>query len=338
MDYIGVHLYSHSSYRISEPINIIFELTNHTRTLVYILPWGTPLEGLRSNCLEVLKRGKLVSYDGIMSKKALPRKGNFIALKPGQSIQHKVELSHAYNLSGPGPVVVSFNKSKLVYFTGRSISKSKKLSVQIKPASFTVTGKQKKPTLGEIARRFAIKTKKIIPASRQLSALALNFRAPQFVNGTAEQQSIVLTAHQNGASLASQALGNLANDNNYKQWFGSYTDDRFGTVQNEFQAIVDDFRNRDFTYNLTGNGCADGDFAYTTRGDSTVYVCSRFWDAPATGTDSQAGTMVHEHSHASANTDDDPDGKGMVACRQLAADNPDNAIRNADNLEYYSKG
>jgi hypothetical protein len=37
-----------------------------------------------------------------------------------------------------------------------------------------------------------------------------------------------------------------------------------------------------------------------------IFLCNAFWSAPATGTDSKMGTIVHEMSHfiATADTDD----------------------------------
>ena len=91
-----------------------------------------------------------------------------------------------------------------------------------------------------------------------------------------------------------------------------------------------------FTYDLTGTGCGSGVFAYTYRGTTTIWMCDAFWSAPATGTDSKAGTMVHEHSHASAFTDDTT--YGQPNCRKLAVNSPDKATKNADSHEYYVGG
>jgi peptidyl-Lys metalloendopeptidase len=68
-----------------------------------------------------------------------------------------------------------------------------------------------------------------------------------------------------------------------------------------------------------------------------IYLCGAFWAAPLTGTDSKAGTLIHEMSHFDvvANTDDYA--YGQTAARNLAASNPDQAIRNADNHEYFAE-
>jgi len=91
-----------------------------------------------------------------------------------------------------------------------------------------------------------------------------------------------------------------------------------------------------FTYDLSGSGCQSGWFAYTHKGDTTIWLCGNFWAAPATGTDSKAGTTIHEHSHSDANTDDVT--YGQTKARALATSNPNQAVKNADNYEYYAGG
>ena len=48
-----------------------------------------------------------------------------------------------------------------------------------------------------------------------------------------------------------------------------------------------------FTYDCT---CTDsGTYAYVYPDDfGHIYLCGAFWDAPNTGTDSRAGTLIHE--------------------------------------------
>ncbi|MDE3251081.1 MAG: peptidase M35, partial [Bacteroidota bacterium] len=103
------------------------------------------------------------------------------------------------------------------------------------------------------------------------------------------------------------------------------------------KSIIQGFETTPFTYDLTGSNCMPGAYAATTKGGDTIWICTGFWNAPATGTDSKAGTLVHEHSHASAGTED-LGGYGRTNCQSLAATKPDDAIKNADNYEYFAGG
>jgi hypothetical protein len=156
------------------------------------------------------------------------------------------------------------------------------------------------------------------------------------LGGIAGRKTIVNNAHQNGYALTSTVLSNMANNADYKTWFGAFTKLRFKKVKTDYQKIKNDFENKEFTYDLSGTDCDSGDYAYTFKGTTTIWLCSSFWSAPHLGSDSQAGTMVHEHSHASAYTDDNA--YGPASCKMLAKTNPSKAIRNADSHEYYAKG
>jgi peptidyl-Lys metalloendopeptidase len=85
--------------------------------------------------------------------------------------------------------------------------------------------------------------------------------------------------------------------------------------------------------------CTDaGVYAYVFANQPyKIYACPVFWTAPALGTDSKAGTMIHEMSHFTvvAGTQDFVYGQSGAAA--LAISNPANALRNADNHEYFAE-
>ncbi len=58
-----------------------------------------------------------------------------------------------------------------------------------------------------------------------------------------------------------------------------------------------------------------------------------FWRAKLTGQDSQAGTILHELSHEVENTADYA--YWVTDTLKLATDDPDMAVDNADNYEYF---
>lgn len=350
MDSLAVKLYSHETYKKDEKANLIFELTNHSKVPVHILKWNTPLEGLKSDCLNVKKNGKPVSYDGLLIKRGQPQPNDFITLHPGESISNKIDVGEAYNISKPGEVKVDYKPESLKYYeeqptadflskavTDKSSKKASLIKVQTKQAAFKIAGGTKERlTKGEQLRQ--LESKNIISTKKKVSVDG-GLKSCVFNGGTADRQAIVRTAHQNGYNLTVAALNSMTKNAFYKLWFGVYTKTRFNKVKSDYQKIKNDFENKEFTYDLTGQSCGNGVYAYTYKGAATIWLCSAFWTAPDTGTDSRAGTMVHEHSHASANTDDLAYGQdGPDGCKQLAISNPAKAIKNADSHEYYAKG
>ena len=68
-----------------------------------------------------------------------------------------------------------------------------------------------------------------------------------------------------------------------------------------------------------------------------IYLCGAFWAAPNTGTDSRAGTLIHESSHFTLNGGTADNAYGQTACRALAKSSPSKAIMNADSHEYFAE-
>lgn len=68
-----------------------------------------------------------------------------------------------------------------------------------------------------------------------------------------------------------------------------------------------------------------------------ITLCGAFWDAPATGTDSKAGTLIHESSHFTKNGGTDDVVYGQSAAKSLAKSSPAQAITNADSHEYFAE-
>lgn len=113
MDTLHIQLYSHDEYKKDEATSLIFEVVNPTDKPIRILKWNTPLEGLRSDCLDVKRNGKPVPYVGIMVKRAAPTEDDFLTILPRKSVTNKVDLGVAYDMSSPGHVKVDYKKDGL---------------------------------------------------------------------------------------------------------------------------------------------------------------------------------------------------------------------------------
>src|SRR4029079_13497331 len=68
-----------------------------------------------------------------------------------------------------------------------------------------------------------------------------------------------------------------------------------------------------------------------------IYLGRVYWSAPATGTDSQAGTLIHEVSHFTVVAGTDDLAYGQTAAKARATSAPASAIRNADSHEYFAE-
>ena len=201
---------------------------------------------------------------------------------------------------------------------------------------------------------------------------ALTERA-RFTGCSSSQQSALKTAAAYANKYAASALAYLQQHASspptprYKTWFGAYTPAHHALVQTHFARIAA-HNYTSFAYDC--RTCADpGTFAMVDPGEpGTVYLCGAFWDAPTTGTDSQAGTLIHEvrpslssrlrffgssrstlrsgadgqvdstqASHFTANGGTDDYVYGQDGAESLARSDPGEAVMNADSHEYFAE-
>ncbi len=162
-----------------------------------------------------------------------------------------------------------------------------------------------------------------------------------FKGCTVEEIAAVTDAFGRAAPLVDRAIALIQREPghaNYAMWFGN---SRTKDVLSVYSAIAERFRSRE-TLQIHCNTqpiCAGGTFAYTSggrlgsSGPAIMGFCQRFFNAANDGFDSRPGTVVHEMSHLAANTVDIV--YGPSGARRLAAKQPVDASRNADNIEYF---
>ncbi|MCH8806100.1 MAG: hypothetical protein IH986_08430 [Planctomycetes bacterium] len=328
------------------PFLLTFEVVNRGDSDIYVLKHGTSLEGLFSDCFEITRDGKRVPYDGPLVKRGAPTEKDYVRIRPGKSVISEVDLSSCYQVSVPGKYEVA-SCGALPDVVTRSELRAKAKSdeptqapveVKVRTRKFTVKpGMHGRATTGEAARRQEDDTE--LPkakSTKKRKAKSAKAKTPTITGGSVDQKKKAQEGHDDGYNLAVAARAALNNEARYKEWFGTHTATRFKTVKDVYTTVRDRMRTKSFTYDLSGTGCKPSWYAYTYKGTTKIWYCGAFCSAPATGTDSKAGTVLHEHSHASASTDDIA--YGQSNCRQLAKTQPTSAVSNADNFEYYAGG
>ncbi|CDO73189.1 hypothetical protein BN946_scf185007.g244 [Trametes cinnabarina] len=127
----------------------------------------------------------------------------------------------------------------------------------------------------------------------------------------------------------------MATSSRYTTWFGSYTSSHHNTVLSHYTKMNGN-NYSSFTYDCT---CTDpSTYAYVYPDNfGHIYLCSAFWQAPTTGTDSKGGTLVHESSHFTCNGGTQDYAYGQSDAKNLTKKDPAEAIMNADNHEYFAE-
>jgi len=351
---LSAELIVSGEYLSDRPVNIQVRLTNQSSENIFLLKAATPFEGLFSDCFEVNDTidQMPIYYDGFLVKRGPPPLESFLFLGPGAKVETTVDLGSAYAVAAPGlytvalHVTVSYSVGSLdggiLADFSRHQSKLGKQTLSTPSCPFKVLpGQFKRMTVGEQNRDPRAQAARLAPGG---GVKALDVPTPPNVVGADPTQTTqILQAHQNAYNLVVAALNNLGpvggpatTDPTYALWFGAYTDARFNIVSAVYGQVQTNFQGPAITYSTAGSNCLPNSLGYTSYGSTTIYLCSLFWSAPATGTDSQAGTLVHEHTHSDANTSDIA--YGQSDCQALAASNPDQAVNNADSYEYYAGG
>ena len=126
----------------------------------------------------------------------------------------------------------------------------------------------------------------------------------------------------------------------FKKWFGANDDKTRDIVKERLKKSLEHSK----SYKPENFEAGDPEFikknptvfAYVTKDNpDKIYLGPSFATAPATGTDSKAGTIGHEMTHFNKIAGTDDVVYGQKKSLQLAKDNPADALRNADSHEYY---
>ena len=315
-----------------EPILVEFLLTNTTGASIDVLKWKTPFDGIFDDMFRVARGAQTIPYVGPLAKRGKPMRSDFLTVAPNSTMSIAVDLSAAYAVYEAGPYSVVYDPaSGGVHVTAPASGGPpalRKAAVRTNAATFEVTASR------------------VRPRTSAAPATAMVALAPSFDHCSPDQKSQAQAALPEAVRISGEAVkalqGARPNDRpkaaRYKAWFGLYTDTRYAKVKAHFDKIHDALANKAVSFDC---GCKKANtYAYVYPSQPyKIFLCPKFWSAPAKGnaTDSRPGTLVHETSHFNvvAGTDDFVyDQEGAAA---LALDDPDQAVMNADNHEYFAE-
>jgi len=302
-------------------------LTNTSNKVARVPRYQLPLGQLEAKLFSISRDGEAVAYEGPMIKRGLPDASDFAILRPGQSYRSVVQLSDAYDMRKSGTYTITLaSPLQHASMSDGSMLKSQRglpLTLQSAPLRMYATGKL--PPLNK---------------GKPGSGGGTSINGVATVGCSSTQVSGIGAAITAARSYSENAKGYLAANNQgprYTTWFGAYTASRYGTVRQNFVDIdtAMDQQNNQITINC---GCNQSYYAYVypTR-PYEIFVCRAFWSAPNTGTDSKAGTLVHEMSHFNVVAGTDDHVYGQAGAKNLAITNPDQAVDNADSHEYFAE-
>ena len=297
-------------------------LVNGGAEPIKVLRRAIGADGVVGNAFTVTRRGQPVARTHAMVKYAAPQPADYLTVPAGGTWVYTVDLSsdfaftvtaeYAIRLVAADPLLVLDTDGRVITTTLTSLT-----------AVAVITGRpvEKAPAAAPTARTTI--------GTLSLATVGCS---------TGEQTTVTTSVADAGtyAGAAVQYFGDRRAGARYVQWFGAYDATRWERVQDNFEAADAVLDAGAITVVCHDALCAPSVFAfvYPTQ-QYIVYVCGAFWTAPATGTDSKAGTLIHEFMHFTtiAGTDDWAYGQTLAAA--LAVSNPEQALDNSDNYEYF---
>jgi peptidyl-Lys metalloendopeptidase len=310
-----------------EDVVINVKITNTSGKDQQVLAWYTPFSDSAEALFDVYRDGVKVNYLGRHFKRAAPTASDYFLLKAGKSYNQKVELSAMYDMSVTGNYTIKYRTGTLDMFGGAG--------------SQGIAGAGK--AVGELNSEVVAmwingRHNALASASPSPAPLASLAGSVSTVGCTSSQTTTINTSVSGAKTYASGSLSYLnagTKGARYTTWFGTYDATRYSTVKAHFNSISSAFNNQAVVVNC---GCTSTAYAYVYPTQPyKIWVCKAFWSAPATGTDSKAGTMVHEMSHFNAVAATDDWAYGHSSAKSLAISNPSKAVDNADSHEYFAE-
>lgn len=306
-----------------EAVTVRWSLANDGADEVRVLRWRTPIGGFDGDIFEVRVNGHEATYLGKVVKWGAPRPEDFVRIPAGGAVTATFDLAAAYDLTEPGVYTVRY-RAELLDFQGVRVARG---AAQVGPVRAW-------EAVLEIENRGEARHPQI-----DFTATWGEARTPGFVACTGSgQQSALTTALGNAETASTESRNHLqtsAPDSRYSTWFGVYDAGRYSTVTDHFVKIASAFTNQTVTFHCD---CTSSAYAYVYPTQPyNIWLCNAFWQAPAKGTDSKAGTLVHEMSHFNVTASTNDNAYGQTACKKLAQKQPRKAVDNADSHEYYAE-
>jgi len=299
---------------------VTLNITNISDQDIKLLKWNTLLETpLSANLFHIQLDKKTIPYIGRLIKRSNPSEADYMILESGDSHTVTIDLPKYYKMRSEGKYEINYR--------GKITSKIL--------GSMKNTSKVFKTTEQSIVINY-------IPSIEKKSSFKLQKLTPNFNGCTQSKITTLHAVHSAAITIAKDATDKLNSINSptqaerYATWFGAPSVVRQRKVTTNFNKIHDVLDSQTISFDCST--CTDDAFAYVYPSETyTIYLCSAFWAANKTGTDSQSGTLVHEIAHFTNIAATEDYEYGQSDSKALAITNPENAIFNSDNHEYFAE-
>lgn len=308
-----------------QEINVRLTITNKTDETISVPRPELPQKTLATPIFSVTdSSGEAVRYVGPLIKwgpKALKETVNFA---PGTHREYTVNLGRSYQFG---------NGTYKIEYVGAGVPEARKQKLSA-PVTITIQG-LKKSSLEPAPRTLTEPADDLAALSRSEP------RAQTYSYCTAGQRTAIAGAARGALSYAKAARYYFTvrtpgtATQRYRTWFGRPYSTYWSTVKTHYRKIYAALATQTINYDCS---CYEDYYAYVYPSEPyNIYLCNSYWSAPTRGTDSKAGTIIHEMSHFTVLGGTEDWAYGQINARNLALRYPSRAIDNADNHEYFAE-
>lgn len=303
-----------ASVTAADGVSLTVTLTNTTSRPIRVLSWYAPDGEVEEDLFVVKRDGQPVEYTGPHYKRPVAEDADFITIAPGESVTRVADLSGFYDLSRTGDYTVRYRVELAHPGSKRPVT------IESNDVDLWIEGRA--------------------PAEKPGGDGAENISGSlSFTKCTASQQGTIMQALDAASVMADGAAAYLSGAPSatprYTTWFGAFSSAGWNTADSHYAAIKDAIDVQPLSFNC---GCKKRYYAYVYPNQPyAIYLCSVFWTAPLSGTDSKGGTLIHELSHFNVVAGTDDWVYGQSGAQSLAISDPTKALNNADNHEYFAE-
>lgn len=308
-------------------VHVDVAVTNTCRTPVHVLRWQLPGDTMTGSLFRITRDERPVLYTGAVFKRAAPTAKDYVEIAAGATLNYQVELTGHYDFSRNGRYAIEFQSERGAHAAGaQSLATTAPLYLWAQNRNEALAAADDEDGASRIAQ-----TKP--PMSPAAASISYTGSCTSSQKSTLAQA--VTAATNYAVSSASYLSGTPGAKPRYTTWFGAYTQARWNTAKDHFVKARNAFQSANLTLDCS---CRDSAYAYVYPTQPyKIYLCNAFWSAPMTGTDSKAGTLVHEMVHFNVIAGTDDWAYGQSAAKNLARTNPTRALDNSDNHEYFAE-
>jgi peptidyl-Lys metalloendopeptidase len=294
-----------------------WSMTNQGEVALSVPHWEVPSATIEENIFTITRDGEPVRYYGKLAKRLEPRPEDLVEIAPGQTLAADVELSAFYRMGRAGEYAIEHAEHHLPVFVAGEPQIAELRSNQVATLRMDENPGADSPKSGVHSD--------VVSSGYQGCSSSQKTKITNALN-SAQSYALNAESYMNSGTRGAR----------YTTWFGSYTSSRYARVRSHYASIRDVIQNERMVFDCT---CTDsGTYAYVYPDDPYVeYFCGAFWSAPNTGTDSRAGTIIHETSHFTVVAGTNDWTYGQSSCKSLARTNPSHAVDNADSHEYFAE-